>query len=103
MEFCQYKNAFGEIKTGVHAKRIDVFGLSLAKNDVLATLGLGILLGLISGAILTITMNLQMGMWNTLLFWFSLFVFWVIIAFIFGIYAHWLFCVKSELNKFLGM
>jgi hypothetical protein len=103
MEFCDYKNSFGEIKTGVHSQRIDVFGLSLAKNDVYATVGLGILLGLISGGILSITMNLKMGIWNTLLFWIPNFLFCIIIAFIYGIFMHWLFCVKSELNNFLGM
>lgn len=103
MNLCDYKNAFGEIKTGVHAERIDVLGLSLAKNDVVATIGIGIILGIISGGILTITMSLQMGIWNTILFWIYIVIFWIIIAFLFGIYAHWLFCVKTELNKFLGM
>lgn len=103
MNFCEYKNAFGELKTGVHAERIDVFGLSLAKNDVLATVGLGILLGIISGGILTYTMDLKMGIWNTLLFWIPNLLFCIIVAFIYGIFMHWLFCVKSELNKYVGM
>jgi hypothetical protein len=103
MNFCEYKNAFGELKKGVHAERIDVFGLSLARNDVLATIVLGILLGSISGEILTYTMDLQMGIWNTLLFWVLNFLFCIIVVFIYGIFMHWLFCVKSELNNFLGM
>ncbi len=103
MEFCDYKNAFGEIKKGVHAKRIDVFGLSLARNDVYATIGLGVLLGIISGGILSNTMHLKMGICNTLLFWILNFLFCIFIAFIYGIFMHWLFCVKTELNNFLGM
>jgi hypothetical protein len=103
MNFCDYKNAFGELKTGVHAERIDVFGLSLARNDVLATVGLGILLGIISGGILSITMDLKMSVWNTLLFWITNFLFCIFIAFMYGIFMHWLFCVKSELNKYVGM
>ena len=103
MEFCDYKNSLGEPKRGIHAERIDVFGLSLAKNDVVATIGLGILLGLISGGILSNAMNLQMSIQNTIIFWFNIFIFCVIFVFLFGIYAHWLFCVETELNKFLGM
>jgi hypothetical protein len=103
MEFCEYKNAFGELKKGVHAERIDIFGLLLAKNDVYATIGLGVLATLISGGILSITMGLKMNIYNTLIYWFSILVFWIIVAFMFGIFTHWLFCVDSELNKFLGI
>ena len=103
MNFCEYKNSLGEPKKGVHANRINVLGLSLALNDVVATIGLGILLGLISGGILSYAMNLQMNIWNTIKYWFSIFVFWIIIAFMFGILMHKIFCVETELNKFLGM
>ena len=103
MNFCDYKDLLGIPKQGVHAKRIDVFGLSLAKNDIIATVFLGIILGVITGIILTFAMNLQMSTWITIIFWISILIFGIIIAFILGIYIHWLFCVKTELNNFLGM
>jgi len=103
MNFCDYRNSLGIPKQGVHAERMNVFGLSLARNDVYATVFLGIVLGVITGIILTFAMNLQMSTWNTIIFWISILIFWIIIAFILGIYIHWLFCVKTELNNFLGM
>jgi len=103
MEFCEYKNSLGILKQGIHADRIDILGLSLAKNDVYGTIGIGILLGLMSGGILSNAMDLKMNIWNTIKYWFSIFVFWIIVAFMFGIFTHWLFCVDSELNKFLGI
>ena len=76
---------------------------TLASNDVYGTIGLGILLGLISGAILSYGMKLNMNLSNTIIFWLIIFIFWIIIAFIFGILMHWLFCVKTELNNFLSL
>jgi len=99
MNFCNYKNSLGELGKGMHAERINVFGLSLAKNDVIATIGIGILLGTISGLILTFAMELKMDV--LVKFWLYNFLFWIIVAFIFGIFMHWLFCVKTELHKFL--
>ena len=103
MDFCEYKNSLGKPNESIHANRIDVFGLSLASNDVFGTIGIGIFLALISGKIISIAMNLQMSTWNTIKYWFFLFIFWIIAAFIFGIFMHWLFCVETELNKFLGL
>ena len=103
MNFCDYKDSLGITKQGVHAERMNVFGLSLAKNDIIATIFLGIILAIIAGIILTFAMNLNMNMSNTIIFWMSLLIFWIIVAFVLGILLHWLFCVKTELNNFLGM
>jgi hypothetical protein len=103
MNFCDYKDSLGIPKQGVHAERMNVFGLSLAKNDIIATIFIGIILAIIAGIILTFAMNLNMNMRNTIIFWMSLLIFWIIVAFVLGILLHWLFCVKTELNNFLGM
>ena len=97
MSLCEYKNLFGEPRKGIHANRINVFGLSLASNDVYATIGIGLLLSIIT----CITMNLHMNLYNTILFWLIISIFWIIIAFILGILLHWLFCVETELNNFI--
>ena len=97
MDFCDYKNSLGEPKKGMHSQRF----LGIALVDFLGTIGIGIILAVISGLILSNAMKLNMSMWNTVVYWLTLCILWIILAFLFGILMHWLFCVETELNKFL--
>jgi hypothetical protein len=99
MNFCDYKNALGVPGQGPHASRWGRF----AKADVVGTIGLGVIAALLSGWIFQSAMKLNMSMWNTVVYWVILLVFWVFVAFVFGILMHWLFCVETELNKMLGL
>ncbi len=77
MRLCQYKNIAGIPGQGFHTH----YG-GLALLDVLAT----ILLALFAAKLTNISPVVA-----------------VICAFVLGIFAHWLFCVDTELNKFLGL
>ena len=99
MNFCDYKNALGVPGQGPHAPRWGRF----AKADVVGTIGLGVIAALLSGLIFQSAMKLNMSMWNTVVYWVILLIFWVFVAFVFGILMHWLFCVETELNKMLGL
>lgn len=99
MNFCDYKNSLGEPRKGMHEKRF----LGFAVVDLVGTIVIGLVLAFISGFILSFAMKLDMSLWNTIKYWFILSVFWIIVAFLFGIFMHWLFCVETELNKMLGL
>ena len=76
MNFCKYKNIFGEPGKGAHSYRI----FNIAIVDVLFTI---ILVYLIC--------------------WFTNFPFWrtLVLTFIIGILAHRLFCVRTTVDKIL--
>jgi hypothetical protein len=100
MNFCDYKDSLGEVGKGVHAQRLGGFAI----RDVAATIGIGIVLALLWGGVFWMWMGLKMLSWeNVAIYWGGLILFWVIAAFLFGIYMHWLFCVETTLNKMLGL
>ena len=100
MNFCDYKDSLGKIGEGVHAERVGGFAI----RDVIATIGLGIVLAILSGGVFWFWMELKMLSWgNVAIYWIGLILFWVIVAFLFGIFMHWLFCVETTLNKMLGL
>jgi hypothetical protein len=77
---CKYKNIFGEPNKGFHSYRISI--INLAVVDVLAT---------------TIaTYAIQQYIFPTYSFGFIL-----IIMFIIGIISHKVFCVDTQLNKYI--
>jgi hypothetical protein len=78
MSLCKYKNIFGEPNKGVHSIRI--FGFAFV--DVILT----IIIAMITGYLFNVSLI------ESLVFWFLL-----------GIFAHWLFCVNTTLNTFLGL
>ena len=78
MDLCQYQNIFGVPWTGAHAYRI----FNIAIVDVILT---------ILGAYL-LSYYFE---WN---FWYTLIVLYLV-----GIFLHWLFCVRTSVNLFLGL
>jgi len=100
MNFCDYKDSLGRVGEGPHAERLGGFAI----RDVIGTIGLGIVLGILSGGVFWFWMELKMLSWgNVAIYWIGLILFWVIVAFLFGIFMHWLFCVETTLNKMLGL
>jgi hypothetical protein len=74
--FCEYKNLFGEIGTGIHSYRImDVAVLDFGVTAVVAW-------------ILAYLFNIS--------FWLSF-----LLLFITGIFVHRLFCVRTTIDKLL--
>ncbi len=71
--FCKWKDLLGRPGEGFHSARL--FGF--ARNDILATLGVGILLALLLKQSIITTVTL---------------------LFLTGIFFHWLFCVKGALG-----
>jgi len=78
MRLCQFKNLFGVPKEGLHSIRI----FNIAIVDVILT---------VIGAYLLS----RYFEWN---FWYTLGG-----LFILGIFLHWLFCVDTTINLFLGL
>ena len=78
MRLCQYKNIFGEPSTGAHSYRI----FNIAIVDTL----LAILLGYVI---------FWLTKWNP--------YYIAIGVFLSGLFAHWLFCVKTTVNNFFGL
>lgn len=99
MNFNDYTNSLGEPKKGMHEQRF----LGFAVVDVVGTIGIGMVLGVIFGLILSFAMKLNMSLWNMVAYWSIILLFWIIAAFLFGILMHWLFNVKTELNKMIGL
>lgn len=99
MNFCDYKTSLGEPGKGPHADRL--FGLAI--RDVIGTIFLGLAVALLSGMIFKSAMKLNMSVMNTGIYWSILIFFWIIVAFLFGILMHWMFCVETTLNKMLGL
>ncbi len=76
MNFCQYKDIFGEPNKGFHSIRL----LDFAILDILGTFLLAYLLTLVTGINYIIS---------------------TIIMFVIAIFLHWLFCVDTKLNTIL--
>jgi len=76
MNFCKYKNVFGEPGKGAHSYRI----LNIAIIDVIFTILLVLLIC-----------------------WITKWPFWItlVVTFIIGIIAHRLFCVRTTVDKLL--
>jgi len=76
--FCEYKDIFGKVGEGIHSYRI----FNIAIVDVLATM-------VLAGAV-------QYLFFPKYSFWFIL-----LVAFIVGIIAHRMFCVRTTVDKVL--
>jgi hypothetical protein len=76
MDFCKYRNVFGEPGKGAHSYRI----FNIAIIDVIFTILLVLLICWIT----------KWTFWRTL-----------VVTFIIGIFAHRLFCVRTTVDKFL--
>ena len=76
MNFCKYRNVFGEPGKGAHSYRI----LNIAIIDVIFTILLALLICWIT----------KWSFWRTL-----------VVTFLIGILAHRLFCVRTTVDKFL--
>ena len=76
MNFCKYKNIFGEPGKGAHSYRI----FNIAIVDVIFTILLVLLICWIT----------KWRFWRTL-----------VVTFLIGILAHRLFCVRTTVDKFL--
>lgn len=80
MNLCQFQNFFGQARTGAHSYRI----LNLAVVDILATF-------LVAGA-LHRWLFPQKSYGEVLLG-----------LFLMGVFLHWLFCVPTTLNLWMGL
>lgn len=76
MNFCKYRNVFGEPGKGAHSYRI----FNIAIVDVIFTILLVLLICWIT----------KWRFWRTL-----------VVTFLIGILAHRLFCVRTTVDKFL--
>jgi hypothetical protein len=78
MDLCKYKNAIGEVNTGVHKYKDPVFNLAIV--DVLVTILGGVLISYYTNYSLSLVL---------------------IYLFVLGIILHKIFCVKTTVDKFL--
>jgi hypothetical protein len=85
MSLCKYKNAFGEINTGIHSIRIFDFAIF----DILSTILASIVIHQII-IVELLKMNDRIKLWMVIVF-----------MFILGILLHRLFCVKTTVDKIL--
>lgn len=88
---CRYSNIFGAPNTGVHKKRLNIFGIGFAQIDVLLTIALIFILTFVLYRIGTVYE-----------FFRNLFV-TTICVLVITIAIHKLFCVDTTLNKLLGL
>lgn len=87
LRLCQYKDIGGIPEKGIHKYRF----MSLASFDLFATL---------FGCFILYYLFQKFG--NKTLKNIRLWII-IVIAFILGIFMHWLFCVPTALNKWLGL
>jgi len=78
IRLCKYRDVFGKVGEGVHSYRL----FNIAIVDVLATI--------ISAYLISYVFSLS-------------FIKTLILLFLLGIFFHWLFCVETTVNKFLGL
>lgn len=76
MNFCHYSNFFGEPKKGIHSYRI----LNFAIIDVILTI--------IGALVFSIILKKP-------------FIYCLLILFLFGIFFHRLFCVRTTIDEYL--
>jgi len=86
MSLCQYKNLFGEPRTGIHSLRIPLIDVGFW--DVFFTVILGLFISIFP--ILFFKTNIK----NTI-------IISQIFVFLFGIFIHRLFCVRTRVDKLL--
>lgn len=86
MSLCQYKNLFGEPRTGIHSLRIPIIDVGF--YDVFFTILLGLFIALMS--ILFFKTNIKHTIIITQIFVFAL-----------GIVVHRIFCVRTTIDKLL--
>ena len=86
MSLCQYKNLFGEPRTGIHSLRIPIIDVGF--YDVFFTILLGLFIALMS--ILLFKTNIK----NTI-------IITQIFVFVLGIVVHRIFCVRTTVDKLL--
>ena len=102
MNFSDYSDSLGKIGEGpLHGNRIQVLGMSLARNDVVGTIFMGLFMGVFTIVVLSIAMKLKLSIINTLIFWLIVLSFWLVVMFLLGIILHALFGVKTALNTTL--
>ena len=93
-----FSNGFGKIGQGFHSTRF----LGLAMFDVIATIGLGIIVSFIFGLPLYFLFNLsELEFKELILYWSVILIFSIIVMFIFGIILHRLFNVKTTIDKII--
>ena len=86
MSLCQYKNLFGEPRTGIHSLRIPIIDVGFW--DVFFTVILGLFIAVIP--ILFFKTNIK----NTI-------IISQIFVFLLGIIVHRLFCVRTRVDQLL--
>ena len=101
MELHDYKDILGKPNTGFHKKRINIFGLSLASNDFFGTFAIALIFTLITGLPMYYYLKLNLTCKSFIIYWISLYCFFTVFSFLFGIFLHRLFSVNTELNKIL--
>ena len=84
--FCKYRNIFGTPGEGAHAWRV----AGLAGNDLLITALVG------AGAAFALNHRSVSA-------WLTTFLIVFIVLIIIGIASHYVFCVDTALNQFLGL
>ena len=99
MNLRDYKDVLGKPNEGFHKGRINIFGLSLASNDFLGTFGLAFIATILIGGALYYFLKLKLDCKSFLIYWISMYCFFVIFMFLFGIFLHRLFSVNTRLNK----
>jgi energy-coupling factor transporter transmembrane protein EcfT len=87
---CKYKNVFGAPNTGIHSYRI----FNIAIVDALAVFIIAILITILW---YKKSKSKKDKKYHTV--W--VFVITLIILFLLGIFAHWLFCVDTTVHKYL--
>lgn len=91
VDFCKYKNIFGEPGKGVHKYRLG----GIAVVD----LGLTILLAVITTLVWWRKYNKKAKASKVICY----FLLVLLILILIGIFCHWLFCVDTTLNRFIGL
>lgn len=91
MDFCKYKNIFGEPGKGVHKYQF----VGMAIVDWVLTISLAAITTLIwtHYSKKKHTWQKTVGYFLTIL----------VILVLLGIFTHWLFCVDTAMNKFIGL
>ena len=91
MDFCKYKNILGEPGKGVHKYRF----MNMAVVDWVLTILLAVVTTLIWKHY-----SKKRHTWQKVLGYFLMVL---IILVLLGIFLHWLFCVDTTMNKFIGL
>ena len=99
MNLQDYKNVLGIPNEGFHKNRVNILGLSLASNDFFGTFGLALIATILIGCGLYYFLKLKLNCKSFYIYWISMYIFFTIFMFLFGIFLHRLFSVNTTLNK----